>query len=85
VSSSTARSASRLGVRGVDADYEIGSISTGITGLLYVQALDRGEITAESFLGIDRAGDSGVGVLTATARSVTPAALRLLTDEDPLG
>jgi hypothetical protein len=29
---------------GVDADYEIGSISKGITGLLYVQALERGEI-----------------------------------------
>ncbi len=26
---------------GVDADYEIGSISKGITGLLYVQALCR--------------------------------------------
>lgn len=35
---------------GVDADYEIGSISKGITGLLYVQALDRGEITPESVL-----------------------------------
>ena len=35
---------------GVDADYEIGSISKGITGLLYIQALDRGEITADSVL-----------------------------------
>lgn len=35
---------------GADADYEIGSISKGITGLLYVQALDRGEITPECVL-----------------------------------
>jgi len=35
---------------GVDADYEIGSISKGITGLLHIQALDRGEITADSVL-----------------------------------
>jgi CubicO group peptidase (beta-lactamase class C family) len=34
----------------VDADFEIGSISKGITGLLYVQALDRGEITPDSVL-----------------------------------
>jgi CubicO group peptidase (beta-lactamase class C family) len=33
-----------------DADYEIGSISKGITGLLYAQALDRGEITTASVL-----------------------------------
>ena len=37
-----------------------------------------------SFLGIDRTADSGVVVLTAPARSVTPPGLRLLTDEDPL-
>jgi CubicO group peptidase (beta-lactamase class C family) len=35
---------------GVDADYEIGSISKGITGLLYVQALERGEITPDCVL-----------------------------------
>lgn len=35
---------------GVDADYEIGSISKGMTGLLYVQALVRGEITSDSVL-----------------------------------
>lgn len=36
---------------GVDADYEIGSISKGITGLLYVQALERGEVTPDCVLG----------------------------------
>lgn len=34
----------------LEADYEIGSISKGITGLLYVDALERGEISAETTL-----------------------------------
>ncbi|GAA2991731.1 serine hydrolase domain-containing protein [Streptosporangium longisporum] len=33
------------------ADFEIGSISKGVTGLLYADALDRGEIGPESTLG----------------------------------
>lgn len=33
------------------ADFEIGSISKGITGLLYADALDRGEITPTTRLG----------------------------------
>jgi CubicO group peptidase (beta-lactamase class C family) len=35
----------------LDADFEIGSISKGLTGLLYVDALARGEIGALSTLG----------------------------------
>src|SRR5690606_41730073 len=34
-----------------DGDVEIGSISKGVTGLLYVNALDRGEVTADDPLG----------------------------------
>jgi CubicO group peptidase (beta-lactamase class C family) len=34
-----------------DADFEIGSISKGVTGLLYAQALERGEVTPETTLG----------------------------------
>lgn len=34
-----------------DADFEIGSISKGVTGLLYADALDRGEITPSTTLG----------------------------------
>jgi CubicO group peptidase (beta-lactamase class C family) len=34
-----------------DADFEIGSISKGFTGLLYVDALERGEVGPESTLG----------------------------------
>lgn len=35
----------------VDADFEIGSISKGITGLLYVDALERGEVDSSTTLG----------------------------------
>lgn len=34
-----------------DADFEIGSISKGITGLLYVDAIERGEITPTTTVG----------------------------------
>lgn len=36
---------------GADADVELGSVSKGLTGLLYAQALDRGEVTAATTLG----------------------------------
>lgn len=36
---------------GLDADFEIASISKAITGLLYVDALDRGEVRRDSTLG----------------------------------
>lgn len=36
---------------GPDADFEIGSISKGVTGLLYTDALTRGEIDASATLG----------------------------------
>jgi CubicO group peptidase (beta-lactamase class C family) len=35
----------------LDADFEIGSISKGVTGLLYADSLERGEIRAETPLG----------------------------------
>ena len=35
----------------IDADFEIGSISKGITGLLYAEACDRGEISGGMTLG----------------------------------
>lgn len=35
----------------LDADYEIGSVSKGITGLLYVDAIERGEVSPGSTLG----------------------------------
>ncbi|MEU3606840.1 serine hydrolase domain-containing protein [Streptomyces sp. NPDC035033] len=36
---------------GPEADYEIGSVSKGVTGLLYADALERGEVTAGTALG----------------------------------
>ncbi|MEU9854626.1 serine hydrolase domain-containing protein [Streptomyces sp. NPDC047974] len=36
---------------GLGADYEIGSVSKGVTGLLYADALRRGEVTARTALG----------------------------------
>ena len=36
---------------GVDDDFEIGSISKGLTGLLYVDALERGEVTRRTTTG----------------------------------
>jgi CubicO group peptidase (beta-lactamase class C family) len=35
----------------LDADFELGSISKGITGLLYADAIGRGEVRAETTLG----------------------------------
>lgn len=49
VTSTTATVASRGS--SLDADYEIGSISKGITGLLYADALARGEVRRDSTLG----------------------------------
>ena len=36
---------------GADADVELGSVSKGLTGLLYAQALERGEVTPGTTLG----------------------------------
>ena len=35
----------------LDADFEIGSVSKGITGLLYADACSRGEVGPDSTLG----------------------------------
>jgi CubicO group peptidase (beta-lactamase class C family) len=35
----------------LDADFEIGSVSKGITGLLYVDACGRGEVRPDATLG----------------------------------
>lgn len=62
----------------VDADYEIGSISKALTGLLYADAVARGELSPTSTLGsILSLGDSPVGDVTlkslATHRSGIPS------------
>ncbi|GGC06844.1 serine hydrolase domain-containing protein [Cellulomonas carbonis] len=60
-----------------EADLEIGSVSKGVTGLLYADALDRGEVTATSTLGdhLDLGGAPVAGVRLAdlaTHRSGLP-------------
>lgn len=61
----------------LDADFEIASISKGITGLLYADALDRGEISPDTTLGellpLGDAPGSGVTLASlSTHRSGLP-------------
>ncbi|MCC3764673.1 beta-lactamase family protein [Glycomyces sp. TRM65418] len=54
-----------------EADFEIGSISKGVTGLLYVDAIERGEVTPETALGdLLPLKDVPVGRVTLGALSV---------------
>ncbi|MCD0446972.1 beta-lactamase family protein [Glycomyces sp. A-F 0318] len=55
---------------GLDADFEIGSISKGVTGLLYADAIERGEVTAATPLGdLLPLADAPVGGVTLGALS----------------
>ncbi|MFE2557279.1 serine hydrolase domain-containing protein [Streptomyces sp. NPDC059352] len=55
----------------LDADFEIGSISKGVTGLLYAEALARGEIEARTTLGdLLPLGDAPAGRVTLEALSI---------------
>ncbi|KGN30290.1 beta-lactamase [Knoellia sinensis KCTC 19936] len=53
---------------GADGDYEIGSISKGITGLLYADAMDRGEVAPDATLAdhLPLAGTAVGGVTLAS-------------------
>lgn len=65
-------------VRGatVDADFEIGSVSKGITGLLYADALERGELTPSTRLGeLLELGESPVADLTLASLSTHTSGL----------
>ncbi|MFE5711128.1 serine hydrolase domain-containing protein [Streptomyces sp. NPDC056501] len=54
----------------LDADFEIGSISKGVTGLLYAEALARGEIEAGTTLGeLLPLGDAPAGQVTLKSLS----------------
>ncbi|WP_436498844.1 serine hydrolase domain-containing protein [Actinokineospora sp. HUAS TT18] len=62
----------RIATAGADltADFEIGSISKGITGLLYADALERGEITPTTTLGdLLPLGDAPAGSVTLASVS----------------
>lgn len=62
----------RLATRGADpgADFEIGSITKGLTGLLYVDALARGEVAAGATLG-DHLPLGGAPVAAVTLASLS--------------
>ncbi|MFD3663637.1 serine hydrolase domain-containing protein [Streptomyces sp. NPDC058659] len=56
---------------GLDADFEIGSISKGVTGLLYAEALARGEIEARTALrDLLPLGDAPAGRVTLESLSI---------------
>jgi CubicO group peptidase (beta-lactamase class C family) len=59
-----------------DADFEIGSISKAITGLLYADAVERGEVEPRTTLGeLLPLGDSPVARLTLSSLSVHASGL----------
>jgi CubicO group peptidase (beta-lactamase class C family) len=67
---------------GLTADFEIGSISKGITGLLYCDALSRGEITADSTLGdLLPLGDCAAAAVTLASLSIHRSGLPRLAPE----
>ena len=60
----------------MDADFEIGSISKGITGLLYTDACSRGDVTPETTLGdLLPLADSQVGSVTLSSLSTHTSGL----------
>lgn len=54
---------------GADGDYEIGSISKGVTGLLYADAMDRGEVAPDAVLA-DHLPLAGTAAGAATLASI---------------
>ena len=70
----------------LDADVEIGSISKGITGMLYVEAIDRGEVAPTTRLGdLLPLGDAPAARLTLASLSTHRSGLpRLPTASAPL-
>ncbi len=61
----------------LSADFEIGSISKAVTGLLYAEAIGRGEVTSESTLGSCLAAlrDAPIGTVTLAALSTHTSGL----------
>ncbi|WP_150306537.1 serine hydrolase domain-containing protein [Planctomonas psychrotolerans] len=58
------------------ADFEIGSISKGVTGLLYTDALSRGEVSSETTLGdLLPLGDSDLKTVTLASIAVHSSGL----------
>jgi len=68
------------------ADYEIGSVSKGITGLLYTDAVERGEVSPESTLGdlIPMPPGDAAGVTLGALATHTSGLPRLPNAAEPL-
>lgn len=68
----------------LEGDYEIGSISKGVTGLLYVDALTRGEITPDTTVGeiLPLAGSAAATVTLAALSTHTSGLPRLAKTSD---
>jgi len=69
-----------------DGDFEIGSISKGITGMLWAEALSRGEVTAETTLGewLPLTGTAAADVTLAALSTHTSGLPRLASSSAPL-
>lgn len=64
----------------VGDDFEIGSITKGVTGLLYTQALERGELTSDTVLGslLDLGESPAAGIRLAELATHSSGLPRLL-------
>ena len=69
-----------------DGDFEIGSISKGITGMLWAEALSRGEVTAETTLGewLPLSGAAAADVMLGSLSTHTSGLPRLARSSAPL-
>ena len=83
-----ARGGTSIAARGapLEADFEIGSISKGVTGLLYAGAVARGEVQATTRLGDLLPLNGGVigGVTLGSLATHTSGLPRLAPDGEPL-
>ena len=73
--------ATRIAILGAetDADFEIGSLSKAVTGLLYADAVDRGEVTPDTALGtlLPLGGSAAADVTLAALSTHTSGLPRL--------
>jgi CubicO group peptidase (beta-lactamase class C family) len=80
--------ATRIAIRGAeaDADFEIGSLSKSVTGLLYADALDRGEVTPDTPLGslLPLGGGAAAGLTLASLSTHTSGLPRLAPQSEVL-
>ena len=77
----------RVAIRGAeaDADFEIGSLSKAVTGLLYADSVDRGDVTPDTRLGLLLPlADSAAGELTLASLSTHTSGLPRLAPQSEI-